>query len=76
MLEDNRKFGFEKEIYSTEFFDFVLGLQKVVLSLEGDDETTKSLRRTAFEVGGKATLEVLSKAKANSSLDEHVSILV
>lgn len=54
----------------------MLGLQKVVLGLEGDDETTKTLRRTAFEVGGKATLEVLSKAKANSSLDEHVSILV
>ena len=47
-----------------------------MLGLEGDDETTKTLRRTAFEVGDKATLEVLSKAKANSSLDEHVSILV
>lgn len=47
-----------------------------MLGLEGDDETVKSLRRTAFEVGGKATLEVLSKAKANNSLDEHVSILV
>lgn len=26
VLEDNRKFGFENEIYSSEFFDFVLGL--------------------------------------------------
>lgn len=40
VLEDNRKFGFENEIYSAEFFDFVLGIQKAVLGQEGDDEIT------------------------------------
>ena len=76
VLEDNRKFGFENEIYSAEFFDFVLGIQKVVLGLEGDDQTTQSLRRSAFAVGSKATLEVLAKAFNNSCIDEHVAVLV
>lgn len=40
VLEDNRKFGFENDIYSAEFFDFVLGIQKAALNLEGVDEAT------------------------------------
>jgi hypothetical protein len=40
VLEENRKFGFENDIYSAEFFDFVLGIQKASLNLEGVDEAT------------------------------------
>jgi hypothetical protein len=76
VLEDNRKFGFENEIYSAEFFDFVIGIQKAVLGQEGDGEMTQSLRRNAFAVGGKTTLEVLAKAFNNSCIDEHVAVLV
>lgn len=47
-----------------------------MLSLEGGDEATKALKLGAFAAGGKATLEILAKAKANSSLDEHVAMLV
>ena len=36
VLEDNRRFGFENDAYSAEFFDFVLGVQKSVAAIGGD----------------------------------------
>ena len=41
VLDDNRKFGFENDVYSADFFDFMLGIQKSVASMEGTDESTK-----------------------------------
>jgi hypothetical protein len=32
VLEENRKFGFENDIYSQDFFDFLLTIQKDILA--------------------------------------------
>jgi hypothetical protein len=36
VLDENTKFGFENDVYSSEFFDFILGTMKTVLAMEGD----------------------------------------
>lgn len=75
VLQDNRKFGFENDIYSSEFFDFALGLQKSVIGMDGDSPAIAAMRRRAIDVGGKVTLEILAKAFANSCIDEHMAVL-
>jgi len=75
VLQDNRKFGFENDIYSADFFDFALGLQKSVIGMNGDSPAVAAMRRRAIDVGGKVTLEILAKAFANSCIDEHMAVL-
>jgi len=76
VLEENRKYGFENDIYSQDFFDFVLTIQKDVLGMEGDSERVQGLRKAATGLGSKAALELLAKAFNNSCLDEHVAVLL
>jgi hypothetical protein len=76
VLQDNRKFGFENDIYSSDFFDFVLGLQKSALGMDGATEQAKDLKKRAVEVGAYVTLEILAKAFSNSCIDEHVTLLI
>jgi hypothetical protein len=75
VLEDNRRFGFENDAYSAEFFDFVLGVQKSVATIGGDEPSVQALRRSALEIGSKSTLEILAKALNNSCIDEHMQVL-
>lgn len=76
VVEDNRKFGFESDVYSREFFDFVLEIMKSSAAMEGNSPETQSCRRRALEFGGKVTLELLAKAQNNNFIDEHVAVLV
>lgn len=71
VLESNRKDGFEKDIYSEEFFNFVLGLAQV--AVQTDDAAT---RLKAVQICSKVTLEILAKAHNNSSIDKHLYALV
>ena len=75
VLEDNRKFGVENDVYSTDFFDFMLAIQTSVASMDETDESTKKIRDLAVEIGSKSTLEILAKALNNSRIDEHVQVL-
>lgn len=75
VLQDNRKFGFENDIYSADFFDFALGLQKSVIGMEGDSPAIAAMRGRAIDLGSKVTLEILAKAFANSCIDEHMVVL-
>jgi hypothetical protein len=76
VLEENRKHGFENDIYSQDFYDFVLTLQKDILGLQGEDETVKELRSGAVALGSKTALELLARAFSNSCIDEHVGVLL
>ena len=76
VLEENRKFGFENDIYAQDFFDFLLTLQKDVLGMEGDTGEVQELQRRAVALGSKATLELLAKAFSNSCIDEHIAVLL
>lgn len=75
VLEENRKYGFENDIYSADFFDLSLAIQKTVAGLDGADQSAQELRRLAVEMGGKATLELLAKTYNNSCIDEHTAAL-
>lgn len=76
VLEENRKFGFENDIYSKDFFGFSLTLQKDILAMEGDQQLMRGLRKRAVGLGSKTALELLAKAFNNSSIDEHVEVLL
>jgi hypothetical protein len=39
VFEDNQKFEFENDIYSSEFFDFIRGILNAVLLLETDSKS-------------------------------------
>jgi hypothetical protein len=71
VLESNRKDGFEKDIYSDDFFQFVLGLAQV--AVHTDDAAT---RQKAVQICSKVTLEILAKAHNNASIDKHLYALV
>jgi len=75
VLEDNHKYGFENDIYQSDFFEFLLSIQKAVAVKEGQDENVQALRRRAAEVGTKCTLEILARAYDNSKIDEHAAAL-
>lgn len=76
VLEENRQFGFENEIYSQDFFDFVLSIQQDVLSQKATHPEGAEMMKRALVLGSKTTLELLAKAFNNSCLDEHVGVLL
>lgn len=76
VLQDNRKFAFENDIYSEAFYDFVLGLQKTVIGLEGSCDEVVALRNHCAEAGSKLTLEILARAYHNTCIGDHVKVLV
>ena len=74
--EDNAKFGFEKDIYSTEFFDFIRNTMNAVLQINSKSEFNtgsrssshhliKHINSNALAVGKKAVLEILAKCFYN-----------
>jgi hypothetical protein len=72
--EDNSIFIFERQIYSTEFFNFVLDVVKSVNELVTDigDEIVTILTRIAMKV----ILDVLSHAYYNLSMDKIADELI
>jgi hypothetical protein len=75
VLDENTKFGFENDVYSTEFFDFILGTLKTVLAMEGEGPEVQALREKAIDLGSKSTLEIVARAFNNACIDDHVKIL-
>lgn len=43
VFEDNQKFEFENDIYSTEFFDFINGILKAVVQLDQDRKNPQQI---------------------------------
>lgn len=59
VFEDNKKYGFETDIYSTEFFQFVLGIMGGIASLEDPDSDGAKL--LGLDIGKKVGLEILAR---------------
>ncbi len=88
VFEDNTKFGFEKDIYSTEFFEFVKSTLNAVIQLNNKSASDKQADRSqnavlikqinnnALTIGKKATLEILAKCFYNQGMDEMVQCLL
>jgi len=60
---DNNKFDFEKDIYSKEFFEFILSIIQSAITI--DDEDAKF---NAMMVGKKVAFEVLARCLQNSGI--------
>ena len=69
MFEDNQKFEFENDIYSSEFFDFINGILKAVVTLDQNRSNPQQImtqvKQNVLTVGKKAILEILAKCFYN-----------
>jgi len=68
VFEDNMKFTFESDIYSTEFFDFILQILQSV----ADSDVDNSTKINGLKIGRKVGFEILARMMANPGV-EHVS---
>ena len=59
------KFTFESDIYSTEFFDFILQILQSVADSEVDNET----KINGIKIGRKVGFEILARMMANPGID-------
>lgn len=50
MAEDNRKFTFETDVYSDQFFQFIRGILESVSEFEGSAEDLLEVRVNAMQV--------------------------
>ena len=70
VFEDNKKYGFETDIYSSEFFQFVLGIMGGIASL--DDADSDGPKLLGLDIGKKVGLEILARCLKN---DAHIGQL-
>lgn len=55
--EDNNKFTFESDIYSSEFFEFILQILQSVADSDVDDQT----KINGLKIGNKVGFEILAR---------------
>ena len=72
VAEDNDKFTFESDIYSTEFFNFIVRILKGVADGDVDDET----KMTGLGIGTKVGFEILARMIVNPGIDQLSSVMV
>lgn len=70
--EDNMKFTFESDIYSTEFFDFILQILQSVADSNVDNET----KINGLQIGRKVGFEVLARMMANPGIDRVSQVMI
>jgi ubiquitin carboxyl-terminal hydrolase 9/24 len=78
VFEDNCKFEFENDIYSTEFFDFVKSIMEAIhqLSTEEDSEIVDNITENAIGIGKKTVMEILSRFFYNQGIGEMTDVLI
>jgi len=59
VFEDNKKFTFESDIYSDEFFTFILNIMKSIANL--NDEGSDASKLMGLNVGRKVGFEILAR---------------
>ena len=64
VFDDNKKYSFETDIYSEEFFTFILGIMEGIAQLtdEGSDQT----KLQGFHIGRKVGFEILARCLQNT----------
>ena len=72
VFEDNMKFTFESDIYSAEFFDFILSILNSVAQTEVDDMT----KINGLKIGSKVGFEILARMFTNPGIDRVSSVLI
>ena len=71
VFEDNKKFTFENDIYSQEFFDFILQILSSVAKLD-DGVNDDEVKNIGLKIGKKAAFEILARCFHNVGID-HVA---
>jgi len=66
VAEDNMKYTFESDIYSTEFFDFILQILQSVADSAVDNDT----KINGLKIGVKVGFEILARMMANPGIDK------
>ena len=72
VAEDNMKFTFESDIYSTEFFEFILQILNSVAETEVDDDT----KINGLQIGSKVGFEILARMFNNPGIDKVSDVLI
>lgn len=80
--EDNKKFEFDNDIYSQEFFDFVKGiLLSVQVTLQTDSASNADpalicqVKQRAMQVGKKTVMDLLAKCFHNAAIKQLTEVL-
>ena len=68
VFEDNHSVSFENDVYSQEFFDFVLKIMKGVA-----DSDSSSAKDIGLEIGKKVGFEILARCYENTGL-KHLAV--
>lgn len=72
VAEDNMKFTFESDIYSTEFFDFIMRILQSVA--EGDVDGDAKL--LGLKIGTKVGFEILARMFVNPGIDRLSQVML
>jgi len=72
VAEDNSKFTFESDIYSTEFFDFIMRILKSVADGDVDDEA----KLQGLQVGAKVGFEILARMLVNPGIERLSQVMM
>lgn len=72
VAEDNSKFTFESDIYSTEFFDFILQILQSVADGEVDDAT----KLNGMGIGVKVGFEILARMMVNPGIERVAQVMI
>jgi len=76
VYEDNKKFTFENDIYSQEFFEFIKKILENVANLTDDSELSHELRSSSMEVAQKVLLDILARCFENGGMKSIVQIMI
>lgn len=72
VAEDNMKFTFESDIYSTEFFEFILQILQSVADSDVDNKT----KLNGLKIGGKVGFEILARMLMNTGIDKVSQVMI
>ena len=72
VAEDNQRFTFESDIYSTEFFNFIMTILQSVADGDCDLET----KLNGMAIGTKVGFEILARMQVSPGMDKLTSVMV
>lgn len=72
VAEDNSKYTFESDIYSTEFFDFIMRILKSVSDGDIDD----AAKLDGMQIGTKVGFEILARMFVNPGIDRLSQVML
>ena len=72
VAEDNMKFTFESDIYSTEFFEFILQILQSVATSDVDGDT----KLNGMKIGRKVGFEILARMMVNPGIEKVSQVMI